>query len=89
MAVNHCEVRDVDVAFLCVTLIGLMYLTVLNKAQMGFINPVVLSSFSHKFADLFKIPVSCTETTDFRVSPQSLKIFILALWVMVFIRPLY
>jgi hypothetical protein len=66
MAVNHCEVRDVDVAFLCVTLIGLMYLTVLNKAQMGFINPVVLSSFSHKFADLFKIPVSCTETTDFR-----------------------
>lgn len=62
MAGSHSEVKNVIVVLLCVTLVGLIYLTILNNAQMTFFNPIVLSSVAPKFADLFKIRESGTET---------------------------
>lgn len=64
MAVNHSEARNVGVVLLCLTLMGLIFLAVFNKAQMAFFNPVDLSSISQKYEDLFKIRGSCSTTTD-------------------------
>lgn len=51
MEANHSDqVRNVTMVLFCVTVIGTIYLGVLNKAQLALINPIILSSFSDKFA---------------------------------------
>eukprot|EP00253_Pinus_taeda_P018373 PITA_18373 len=64
MAVESSEARKVNVALLCVTVMGLIYFLFLKKAQMVFINPVGSTSFSQKFEELFKIPGSCITNTE-------------------------
>jgi hypothetical protein len=57
--------KTISMVLLCVTLMGLIFLAVLNQARMPFINPVYLSSISYEYRDLFKIPGSCTKATDY------------------------
>lgn len=64
MAANHSEMKNVIVVLLCLTVMGLICLAILNKAQMAFINPIVLSSFSPKSADLFKITESANDKVE-------------------------
>lgn len=64
MAVNHSKARNVNVVLLCVTLMGFIYFAVLKKAQISFINPVALSSFSDKPEDPFKMLGLCTKVAD-------------------------
>lgn len=63
MAVNHSEVKNLNVVLLCVTLMGLIYLAVLKMGKMAFVNPV-LSSFSDKSEGFFKMTVFCNKTAD-------------------------
>ena len=69
MAVNHRVLRNLNMVLLCVTLMGLIFLAVFNKAQKLFIILVDLSFISGKFGNPFKFLGSCTGKADFDVSP--------------------
>lgn len=70
MEANQSEVRNVTLVLFCVTVIGTIYLGILNKAQLALINPIVLSSFSDKFAHTYTVRGSENGTTV-QVSAQN------------------
>eukprot|EP00253_Pinus_taeda_P001199 PITA_01199 len=63
-AAGHSEAKILIAVLLGVTLIGLIYIALLNEAQTAFANPIVLSSVSRRFVGLFKIKGTGTETPD-------------------------